>query len=258
MTYCVGMRLDRGLIFMADTRTNAGIDNVSRFRKLFTWSVPGDRVITILTAGNLATTQAVISLLDERSKIPEERNPGLLKAPTMFQVAKLVGETLKEVIRTQAGSGPEASNTFEATLIVGGQIAGIEARLFMVYPEGNFVEASDETPFFQIGETKYGRPILLRAFDPGMSFEEAVKLLAISYDSTLKANLSVGMPLDLLTYETDSLEAGRQQRFEMNDPYMSAVSSGWRDALQAAFELLPDFTFDETFIEPSRSEVRHG
>lgn len=244
MTYCVGMRLNSGLIFMSDTRTNAGIDNVSVFQKMFTWRVPGERVITILTAGNLATTQAVVSLLDERSKAPKDRNPGLLAAPTMFQVAKLVGDTLKEVIQTQSPAGQEADSKFEATMIVGGQIKGIESRLFLVYPEGNFIEASDETPFFQIGETKYGRPILLRAYEPEMTFEDAVKLLCVSFDSTLKANLSVGMPLDVLVYKADSLEPGPSMRIEADNPYFSEVSSGWRDALQRAFEVLPDFSFD--------------
>jgi putative proteasome-type protease len=183
-------------------------------------------------------------LLDERSKIPEERDPGLLVAPTMFQVARLVGDTLKEVIKSQTPAGQEADSKFEATMIVGGQIAGIEPRLFLVYPEGNFIEASTETPFFQIGETKYGRPILLRAFDPDMSFEDAVKLLCVSFDSTLKANLSVGMPLDLAIYENDTLQPGSKLRFEADNAYFASISSGWRDALQKAFEVLPDFSFD--------------
>ena len=243
MTYCVALRLDRGLIFMSDTRTNAGIDNISRFRKMFTWEVPGERVITILTAGNLATTQAVISLLEERMKAPEERNPSVMAADTMFQVARLVGDTLKEVIRTQGNDGPDAEAKFGATLIVGGQIAGMEPRLFMVYPEGNFIEASDETPFFQIGETKYGRPILLRAFRPDMTFEEAVKLLYVSFDSTLKANLSVGMPLDLQTLEEGSFQVGQSRRINEDDPYFLTVSSRWGDALKLAFDSLPDYEF---------------
>ncbi len=244
MTYCVGMRLNKGLIFMSDCRTNAGIDNVSMFRKMFTWSQSGDRVVTIMTSGNLATTQAVVSLLDERNVAPEHREMTLFKAPTMFQVARLVGDTLKEIIQTQSEDQQESEASFGATMIVGGQIKGMEPRLFMIYPEGNFVEASDETPFFQIGETKYGRPIILRAFDPDMSFEQAVKLLCVSFDSTLKANLSVGMPLDLQTYENDALEVGQQRRFEEGDPYFQGVSTGWKEALQSAFELLPDFTFE--------------
>ena len=241
MTYCVAMRLDRGLIFMSDTRTNAGVDNISKFKKMITWHVPGERMITLLTAGNLATTQAVVSLLDERSKRPEDRNPSILQAETMFQVAQLVGETIKEVIRDAGDEGPDAESKFGATIIVGGQINGIEPRLFLVYPEGNFIEAADETPFFQIGETKYGRPIILRAYRPEMSFAEAIKLLYVSFDSTIKANLSVGLPLDLMTYETDSLAPGHTRRIEEGDDYFNHISTRWGDALKLAFDSLPDY-----------------
>jgi len=176
MTYCVGLRLNRGLVFMSDTRTNAGVDNISTYRKMFTWKVPGERVITMMTAGNLATTQAVVSMLDERSKAPADRNPSILEVPSMFQAARTVGGVLRDVIRQSApGQGQDAESPFKATIILGGQIKGAPPRLFMIYPEGNFVEASEETPFFQIGETKYGRPILVRAYDPDMSFEAAVK-----------------------------------------------------------------------------------
>ena len=245
MTYCVAMRLNEGLIFMSDTRTNAGVDNISKFRKMFTWEEPGERVITIMTAGNLATSQAVMSLLDERTKAPKERRPSLLEAPTMFQVANIIGDTLKEVIKTQKMTGPESEADYGATMIVGGEIAGMEPRLFLIYPEGNFIEASEETPFFQIGETKYGRPILLRAYDPKMSFEDAVKLLSVSFDSTLKANLSVGMPLDLQVCETGKCRVSRQRRIEENDPYFAIVSRSWGDALKLAFQSLPDYSFGE-------------
>ncbi len=228
---------------MSDTRTNAGVDNISIFRKMFTWVKPGEASITLLTAGNLATTQSVISELDERSKVVEERNPSILEQPSMFQVAKLVGNTLKEVIHRNADTGQQADASFNATIIVGGQIRGSEPRLFMVYPEGNFIEASVDTPFFQIGETKYGRPILVRAFDPEMSFEDAVKLLLVSFDSTIKANLSVGMPLDLEIYENDSYAIGRQRRINADDPYYQTISNGWGDALKQAFQHLPDFSF---------------
>lgn len=243
MTYCVGMRLNRGLVFMSDTRTNAGVDNISVFRKMFTWSKPGDRLITLMTAGNLATTQALVSLLDERSKAPEDRDPGLLAVPTMFQAARLVGETLKEVIRADSGDGETAESTFHATVILGGQIGESEPRLFMIYPEGNFIEASADTPFFQIGETKYGKPIIVRAYDPDMSFEDATKLLMVSFDSTIKANLSVDLPLDLQVYERDSLTKGRSLRIERDDPYFRSISDGWGEALRSAFASLPDFTF---------------
>lgn len=243
MTYCVGLRLNKGLVFMSDTRTNSGVDNISQFKKLFTWSQPGERVITLLTAGNLATTQTVVSLIDERAKAPEDRAPSILEAPSMFDVARQVGQMLREVIRTASPTGERADAKFDATIILGGQIRGGAPRLFMIYPEGNFLEASDDTPFFQIGETKYGRPIILRAYDPEMSFEDAVKLLFVSFDSTIKANLSVGLPLDLLTYETDSFEVGHQHRVTADDPYFQSVSQGWGDALKSAFNELPDFRF---------------
>lgn len=243
MTYCVGLRLKSGLVFMSDTRTNAGVDNISSYRKMFTWSKPGHSFITILTAGNLATTQSVISELDERSKVVEDRNPSILEQPSMFQVAKLVGSTLLEVIQRHADTGQKADATFNATLIVGGQIAGSEPRMFLVYPEGNFVEASGDTPFFQIGETKYGRPILVRAYEEDMSFEDAVKLLLVSFDSTIKANLSVGLPLDVQIYEKDAFTAKHEKRIEAEDAYYQTISNGWGDALRQAFHSLPDFSF---------------
>jgi putative proteasome-type protease len=180
MTYCVGLRLNKGLVFMSDTRTNAGVDNVSVFRKMFSWQVPGERILMLMTAGNLATTQSVVSLLDERSKAPHDRNPSILETPSMFQAAREIGETLREVIHANAMSGQTADSSFNATLILGGQIRGSEPRMFMIYPEGNFIEANADTPFFQIGETKYGRPILVRAYDPEMSFEDAVKLVCLA------------------------------------------------------------------------------
>ncbi len=245
MTYCVGMQVERGLVFMSDTRTNSGVDNISVFRKMHQWSVPGERVITLLTAGNLGTTQSVVSLLDERTKVPEERAPSILEVPTMFQVAELVGALVRTTIARHLESGQEAEAKFNATLILGGQIAGMPPRLFLIYPEGNFIEASADTPFMQIGETKYGRPILLRAYDPAMSFEDAMKLLLVSFDSTIKANLSVGAPLDFSIYETDSLEPQPILRIDGSDEYFSSLSMGWGDALRVAFQSLPDFDFDE-------------
>lgn len=246
MTYCVGLKLNRGLVFMSDTRTNAGVDNISVFKKMFLWDRPGERSITLMTAGNLATTQAVVSLLNERAKPAEERGaPSILEAPSMFQVAKLVGETLREVIAEQSRrEGLQADSAFSATLILGGQVKGAEPRLFMVYPEGNFVEASTDTPFFQIGETKYGKPILVRAYDPDMSFEEAVKLLMLSFDSTIKANLSVGLPLDMHLYPADGYSTGQVRRIERDDPFYEMISSGWGEALRAAFDRLPAYSLD--------------
>ncbi|MEO0613593.1 MAG: peptidase [Pseudomonadota bacterium] len=245
MTYCVALRLNGGLIFMSDTRTNAGVDNISTVKKMFTWNTSGERTLTLMTAGNLATTQAVISLLEERTVSPDERQPAFLAAPTMFQVARLIGETLKEVIRHQTSNGKESEAPYRATIILGGQIRGMTPRLFLIYPEGNFIEATDETPFFQSGEMKYGRPILLRCFDPAMSFEQATKLLCLSFDPTLRANLGVGMPLDLMTYAADSFTMGHQHRFEDSDPYFHDVSARWRDALKTALDRLPDYPFTD-------------
>ncbi|MFQ6551857.1 peptidase [Aestuariibius insulae] len=244
MTYCVGMRLDQGLVFMSDTRTNAGIDNISIFQKLHTWSIPGERVVTVMTSGNLATTQAVISMLDERMKAPVERSPSLLEAPSMFQVARMIGETVRDVIAEYKGAAQQSEGVFDATIIVGGQIKGSAPRLFLVYPEGNFVEAGDDTPFFQIGETKYGRPIIVRAYRSDMSFEEATRLLLVSFDSTIKANLSVGPPLDLQVYAKDSYEVGFTRRFEAEDDLIREVSSRWGEALGRALESLPMPEFD--------------
>ncbi|GHF69055.1 peptidase [Seohaeicola zhoushanensis] len=241
MTYCVGLKLNRGLVFMSDTRTNAGVDNFSMTRKMFTWEVPGDRLITIMTAGNLATTQSLISLLEERSKATRERDPSILRAPTMFQVARLVGATLREIIAESAPTGSNSDSPFRASLIVGGQVKGSQPTLFLVYPEGNFIEATAETPYFQIGEAKYGKPILVRAFDPEMTFSEAAKLLLVSFDSTVKANLSVGLPFDLQTYEKDSFKVDRQIRIAMDDPMYQSISTGWGDALREAFNFLPSY-----------------
>lgn len=246
MTYCVGMVLDEGLVLMSDTRTNSGVDNISVFRKMHHWCVPGERIIAIMTAGNLATTQAVISQLEERNKAPQDRRPSVLEAPTMFRVATQVGNLLSETIQTrQAQSGPGGGPRFTASIIVAGQIKGMEPRLFLIYPEGNFIEASFDTPFFQIGETKYGRPIILRGYDRAMSFEDAVKLLMVSFDSTLAANLSVGLPLDMLVIERDRFEPLQQRRILANDAYFKMLSASWGNALRDAFYSLPDYSFEE-------------
>lgn len=247
MTYCVGMLLDRGLVFMSDTRTNAGLDNIATAKKMHTWEIPGDRVITLMTAGNLATTQAVVGLIDERSKAPVERAPSILEAPSMFQIAREVGKILKEVIADNAGGDAQAAaSTFGATMIMGGQIKGGPPRLFLIYPEGNFIEAAADNPFFQIGETKYGKPILVRSYDRAMGFEQAIKLLLVSFDSTIKSNLSVGLPLDYVTYDAESLRFGRQGRIEADDPYYRTISNGWGEALKAAFAQLPEFEFPDS------------
>jgi len=244
MTYCVGMMTDSGLVLMSDTRTNSGVDNISVFQKMFHWQVPGERMLAVMTAGNLATTQAVVSQLEERSKTPEDRSNSLLTAPTMFQIATDIGKLLRSTIdKRQKANGDRGRGKFTASIILAGQIKGMEPRLFMIYPEGNFIEASFETPFFQIGETKYGRPIILRGYDRTMSFEDAVKLLMVSFDSTLKANLSVGLPLDLMVIERDVFEPKHQTRINQDDDYYQAISSTWGEELRKAFHSLPDYSF---------------
>lgn len=246
MTYCVGMVLDKGLVLMSDTRTNSGVDNISTFRKMFQWQVPGERMIAVMTAGNLATTQAVVSQLEERTKEPDERNNTLIKGKTMFNVVTEIGRLLRNTIAEVQSANSSGKSSFSATMIVAGQIAGMEPRLFMIYPEGNFVEASFDTPFFQIGETKYGRPILIRGYDRSMSMEDAVKLVMVSFDSTLKANLSVGLPLDLLVIGKDEFAPAHEHRVTADDPYFDTISSNWGDALRSAFHSLPNYTFDST------------
>lgn len=244
MTYCVALKIDKGLVFMSDTRTNAGVDNFSTYRKMHVWEQPGERVIVLLSAGNLATTQAVVSILDERTKAVTDRNQTLMETPSMFQTARLVGQTVKEIILSSSPTGQKADSAFNASFILGGQIKGSEPRLFLIYPEGNFIESTDDTPFFQIGETKYGRPIIVRAYDKAMDFADTAKLLMVSFDSTVKANLSVGLPLDMLFYARDTMEVAHRDRIQADDPYYRSISDGWSMALKAAFEHLPQFEWE--------------
>ncbi|MDF1728393.1 MAG: peptidase [Sulfitobacter sp.] len=241
MTYCVGMRLDRGLVFMSDTRTSAGVDNFAVSKKMFTWNVPGERTIVLMTAGNLATTQALVSLLEERSKSGADRDPSILRQPTMFQIARLVGDTLREVIAVSSAEGQSSQDKFRASIILGGQIKGGKPTIFLIYPEGNFIEITDDTPFFQTGETKYGKPILVRTYDSTMDFADAIKLLLVSFDSTVKSNLSVGLPFDLLIYENESFKVDRTKRINAEDEVYQAIANGWGDALRDAFQLLPSY-----------------
>lgn len=226
---------------MSDTRTNAGVDNISVFKKMHVWEIPGERVLTLMTAGNLATTQAVTSILEERMKAPDEREPSILRAPSLFQAANMVGMILKDVIAQQEDAGQESTSQFHATMILGGQIKGGRPSLFLIYPEGNFIEASSDTPFFQIGETKYGKPILVRAHDADLSFEEAIRLLIVSFDSTIKANISVDLPLDWQIYENDSHRLGKAGRITADDPYYQHISNAWGASLKQALQGLPAY-----------------
>tara|TARA_X000001036_G_scaffold89081_1_gene81323 strand:- start:1975 stop:2715 length:741 start_codon:yes stop_codon:yes gene_type:complete len=240
MTYGIGMKTDNGLLFMSDTRTNAGVDNISIFKKMFTWATDGQSVTTILAAGNLATTQSLISILDGYGNKTEDSATNLLNQTSMFELARVIGKKLKEVIQSNSDSGQSAGSSFHATLIMGGQIKGDEPRIFMIYPEGNFIEVSTDNPFFQIGETKYGKPILIRAFDPRMTFSDGLKLMLLSFDSTIEANLSVAPPLDFQIYEKDSFKLGANGRIEADDPYYRKISKGWSLALKSAFQSMPN------------------
>ena len=245
MTYCVGLRLDRGIVFASDTRTNAGFDNIACFRKMHVWERKGDRVLVLLTAGNLAVTQSVVSLLNEaiaRDAAAGEAAATLYSVTTMFQAARLVGQTLKSVHRTDDEELGPAAAGFSASFILGGQIRGERPRLFQIYNEGNFIEAGADTPFFQIGEHKYGKPILDRVAVPQMRMGDAAKLLLISFDSTLRSNLSVGLPIDLLIYRTDTFEVGEERRIKADDPYFRSLSEGWSKALRNAFANIESYT----------------
>ena len=241
MTYCVALRLDDGVVFAADTRTNAGVDNIAQYRKLHSWRRPGDRVLVLLASGNLAVTQSVLGTLNEAMMAAEPETDTLYTVPSMYRAARLVGEAVREVRRTD-GPALEASQAgFTASFILGGQIAGEPPRIFQIYAEGNFFEATDDTPFLQIGEHKYGKPILDRVAKPNMRLGEAAKLILLSFDSTLRSNLSVGMPIDILIYERDSLDVRREMRIQQDDEYFKKLSSGWSEALREAFARIDEF-----------------
>ena len=238
MTYCVGMLLDQGLVMAADTRTNAGVDNVGKFKKLYTWEKPGHGVFVLLTAGNLAITQAVVSLLDEGIQVKltgkdEARN--LLAAKTMFQAARIVGHAVRDVKEIDGAFLHASGDAFAANFIFGGQVGRERPRLFNIYAAGNFIEATADTPYFQIGEHKYGKPILDRVARNDMKLGDAAKMVLLSFDSTLRSNLSVGLPIDLLTYEAGSLKIEHTKRIGLDDPYFKMLSSEWSKALRTAF-----------------------
>lgn len=241
MTYCVGLLLDKGLVMAADTRTNAGVDNVGKFKKLFTWEYPGERVFVLLTAGNLAVTQAVISILNEAIAHPVDGEETLLTASTMFQAVRLVGDAIRKVKDTDQGYLTATGEAFAASFIFGGQVGAEAPRLFNIYAQGNFIEATPDTPFFQIGEHKYGKPILDRVARSDMELGEAAKMVLLSFDSTLRSNLSVGLPIDLLTYESGTLRIEHTKRIGLDDPYFKMLSAEWSKALRSAFANIEAF-----------------
>lgn len=238
MTYCVAVRNDAGLVFLSDSRTNAGVDQISTFRKMHTFEVPGERVMVLLTGGNLAISQSVASGL--RVQMQNHGEKSLATAPNMFSAAKLVGEAVRKVYERDADALKNFNVEFNVSLIFGGQIKGEEPRLFNVYSAGNFIEATDETPFFQIGESKYGKPILDRVINKELSLDEVAKCCLISMDSTIKSNLSVGLPLNLLCYERDALTISRHKQIDGKDPYFASIRDRWAEQLRKVFNDLPD------------------
>ena len=235
MTYCVAMRLADGLVFASDSRTNAGVDHIATFRKLNVFHQPGERLLVLQSAGNLATTQSVLSLLRQRC---QEEKLNLMNVGSLYDAATLVGNTVREVISRDGGQ-QQSSVNFGCNLLLGGQIRGSEPRLFHIYPEGNFIEATEDTPYFQIGESKYGKPIIDRVLNYQTSLEQAMQCALISLDSTLRSNLSVGLPLDVLIYPQGSFSAEQQFRITDQHPHFQALRQAWSEGLLQLFRELP-------------------
>jgi putative proteasome-type protease len=238
MTYCVGLLLEAGLVMLADTRTNAGFDNIACYRKLFVFEASGERVIVIMTAGNLSVTQTAIAKLQHETT-REGATGSIMHAGSMLEVAELVGRTLNDVYVEISERMERTSYSASASMLLGGQLLGGRMHLFLVYPEGNFIEATDDTPFLQIGEHKYGKPILDRVVRPATSLEDGRKAVLISMDSTLRSNLSVGMPLDLVTLRRNEYRVATRERIEPGDPEFTAMSEAWSKALRDGFAGLP-------------------
>ncbi len=229
MTYCVAMRLADGLVFASDSRTNAGFDQISTFRKMHVFEKPGERELVLLSAGNLATSQSVITLLERRTGTDVHN---VLSTGSMFETAEIVGQTMRQVIRRDNPDGKLGHVDFSCSLILGGQIRGEDPRLFNIYPEGNFIEATEETPFFQIGESKYGKPILDRVISYRTPLNRAYQCALISFDSTMKSNLSVGMPIDVAIYQRDALKPCFTERVEENSNYFHELRQQWHEGIQ--------------------------
>ena len=239
MTYCVGVLLEQGLVLASDTRTNAGVDQVAISPKMHTFEVRNERVIVLLTAGNLAITQSVVNRLKASTEKAEEHSKHLHNVHSLFDVAGLVGAELRAVFERDGEHFKNHDIDFNASIIVAGQIKGEKPRLFHVYAAGNFIETCIETPYFQIGEIKYGKPIVDRVVKHNSDIMDVVKCVLISFDSTIRSNVSVAAPIDLLIYRVDSLHADCRQRITENDPYYSTVRQGWGAGLKEVFSALP-------------------
>ena len=251
MTYGVGIKLNAGLVFLSDSRTSAGVDNISTFRKMIVYEKPGDRFMVLLSAGNLSISQSVREILQvEQLKESDESAPiTIWNAKSMFDAARVLGQAVRHVYDRDAKALEYAGVEFNVSLIFGGQIHGESMRLFHVYSAGNFIEATAETPYFQIGESKYGKPVLDRVITPDTPLGAAAKCALVSMDSTMKSNLSVGPPLDLVVYESDRLETDRIVCMDMNNPYYRMLHTVWGKKLREAFEDLEDPVWDDTHTD---------
>jgi len=239
MTYCVGVLLEEGIVLGSDSRTNAGVDDFASFSKMTVFERPGDRVLVLLSSGNLAGTQAVISVLTQRASVPDA-GPTLWTAGTMFDVAGVVSDAMRALERRDKEHLEKSCLSFNASFILGGQIRGEPMRLFRIYAEGNFIEAGSQTRFLQTGEAKYGKPILDRVIGPSTSLIDAAKGVLVSFDSTMRSNLSVAMPIDLICYERDTLAVRKRRRFDQGDPYFAALSQQWSEGVRGVFRRLPE------------------
>ena len=240
MTYCCGILVRDGLVMIGDTRTNAGLDNISTFRKLNVFEEPGKYVMALATAGNLSLSQTVLSLLNEGLDNPEtgEREK-LTNAPSMFQAAQRIGRALRMVHEMDGGALEQSDVKFDVSFLFGGQLADRRLRLFMIYAAGNFIECTVDTPYLQIGEHKYGKPILDRAVKFDTDINDALKIGLISMDSTMRSNLAVGLPIDLAIIRRDALKADMQYRIEPGEPYFTDLRERWSSALRAAHMAIP-------------------
>lgn len=239
MTYCVGMLLNDGIVLASDSRTHAGVDDFATFCKMTVFERPGDRVIVLLSSGNLAGTQAVVSILKQRCEERPGDGASVLNARTMFDVALVVSDAVRDVVRRDAPGLAHSAHPFTVSFIIGGQIRGEPPRLFRTFAEGNFIEAGPDTCFFQTGEIKYGKPIIDRVITPSTSLADAMKCILVSFDSTMRSNLSVGMPIDLACSERDSLRLGLRHRFDEDDAYFGELRNQWRDGVREVFSRLP-------------------
>jgi putative proteasome-type protease len=248
MTYCVGIKLNAGLVFLSDSRTNAGVDNISTFRKMIIYEKPGDRFMVLLSAGNLSISQSVREILQvEQLKERDNEQPiTIWNATSMFDACRVLGQAVRHVYERDAKSLQNSGVEFNVNLIFGGQIRGEGMRLFQVYSAGNFIEATPETPYFQIGEYKYGKPVLDRVLTPDTALDEAAKCALVSMDSTMKSNLSVGPPLDLVVYEADQYETDKVVCIDMQNPYFRMLHSGWGQKLREVFDSLEDPVWDDS------------